>query len=379
MLTDLSTGRTGRSLAGTIIENNSPGKVQTALIISFFHIFCKITIKNPTFALVHLNVYDYNNTITSKKVMKKIFFLITSLVMATSIASAQDINSITDIYNMGAQQLESGNKEVALGHFEDALMQADMLGEEGYEIADNCKIIIPSLMISIAKDLIKENQMDAAIGQLEIAAEKATEYGSFSDEQTASALIKQALMVKGTNLFNSKDYAGAIEAYNSILTKDPKNGMAAINLGKAYEANNMIDDAERSYLLAADNGQKTNAYKNLSNLFVKQSAAVLKTKNYEEAIAYALKSNQYIENATAMKVAGTAAVSLKKNSDAITYLQKYLQLSPTAKDANDIKYTIGTLAQSIGDKAVAIEYYKMLLNDPKYGPSAKQLIENLSK
>lgn len=311
--------------------------------------------------------------------MKKIFFLITSLVMATSIASAQDINSITDIYNMGAQQLESGNKEVALGHFEDALMQADMLGEEGYEIADNCRIIIPSLMISIAKDLIKENQMDAAIGQLEIAAEKATEYGSFSDEQTASALIKQALMVKGTNLFNSKDYAGAIEAYNSILTKDPKNGMAAINLGKAYEANNMIDDAERSYLLAADNGQKTNAYKNLSNLFVKQSAAVLKTKNYEEAIAYALKSNQYIENATAMKVAGTAAVSLKKNSDAITYLQKFLQLSPTAKEANDIKYTIGTLAQSIGDKAVAIEYYKMLLNDHKYGPSAKQLIENLSK
>jgi tetratricopeptide (TPR) repeat protein len=145
----------------------------------------------------------------------------------------------------------------------------------------------------------------------------------------------------------------------------------------AYGATGNTEAAEAAYLVAAENGQEKNAYKQLSNLLVKKAAAVLKTKNYADAIAFALKSNEYLENATAMKIAGTAASALQKNEDAIKYLEKYLELSPNAKDAAQMKYTIAATAQVMGDKEKAKTYYQQILTDPKFGPTAAEQIKTL--
>ena len=300
-----------------------------------------------------------------------------AVAMTAGIASAQDINSVTETYNNGAMELEMGNKEAALGYFQAALTAAEELGEEGMQIADNCKNTIPVLMNSIAKDYIKAEQFDAALEQLNKTIEAAGLYGNAEVAEDAKALINQTLMAKGNDMINNKDFAGAIEVYNQIMAAEPANAMAALRLGMAYGAAGNIEEAEKAYLVAAENGQDKNAYKQLSNLFVKKAAAVLKTKNYAEAIEFALKSNEYLENATAMKVAGTAASALQKNEDAIVYLEKYLELSPNAKDAAQMKYTIAATAQVMGDNAKAKEYYTMILSDPKFGPTAKQMLETI--
>lgn len=309
--------------------------------------------------------------------MKKIFLFFAAVAMAAGVASAQDINSVTEIYNNGAMELEMGNKEAALGHFQAALTAAEELGEEGAQIAENCKNTIPVLMGSIAKDLIKADQFDAAIEQLKKTIEVCTLYGNTAEAEECQTLIGQTLMAKGNDLIKSKDFAGAIEVYSQILASDPANAMAALRLGMAYGSAGNIEEAEKAYLVAAQNGQDKNAYKQLSNLFVKKAAAVLKTKNYAEAVELALKSNGYLENATAMKVAGTAASALQKNEEAIQYLEKYLELSPNAKDAAQMKYTIAATAQVMGNNAKAKEYYTMLLSDPKFGPTAKQMLESI--
>lgn len=309
--------------------------------------------------------------------MKKIFMFFAAVAMTAGIASAQDINSVTETYNNGAMELEMGNKEAALGYFQAALTAAEELGEEGMQIADNCKNTIPVLMNSIAKDYIKAEQFDAALEQLNKTIEAAGLYGNADVAEDAKALINQTLMAKGNDLINNKDFAGAIEVYNQIMAVEPTNAMAALRLGMAYGAAGNTEEAEKAYLIAAENGQEKNAYKQLSNLFVKKAAAVLKTKNYAEAIEFALKSNEYLENATAMKVAGTAASALKKNEEAIQYLEKYLELSPNAKDAAQMKYTIAATAQVMGDNAKAKEYYTMILADPKFGPTAKQMLESI--
>ena len=301
-----------------------------------------------------------------------------AVVMAAGIASAQDINSVTETYNNGAMELEMGNKEAALGYFQAALTAAEALGEEGMQIADNCKSTIPVLMESIAKDYIKAQMYDAAIEQLNKTIEVCNTLGNAAQADECKTLIYQTLMAKGNDLINAKDYAAAIEVYNQIMAADPTNAMASLRLGMAYGATGNTEAAEAAYLVAAQNGQEKNAYKQLSNLFVKKAAAVLKTKNYEEAIEFALKSNEYLENATAMKVAGTAASALQKNEDAIVYLEKYLELSPNAKDAAQMKYTIAATAQVLGDKAKAKEYYQQILSDPKFGPTAKQMLESLN-
>lgn len=309
--------------------------------------------------------------------MKKIFLSIAAAMMAAGIMSAQDINSVTEVYNNGAMELEMGNKEAALGYFQSALTAAEALGEEGAQIAENCKNTIPVLMGSIAKDLIKAEQFDAALEQLNKTIETAELFGNTGEAEEAKTLIGQTLMAKGNDMINSKNFAGAIEVYNQIMAADPTNAMAALRLGMAYGATGNTEDAEKAYLVAAENGQDKNAFKQLSNLFVKKAAAVLKTKKYDEAISYALKSNEYLENATAMKVAGTAASALKKNEEAIQYLEKYLELSPNAKDAAQMKYTIAATAQIMGDNAKAKEYYQAILSDPKFGPTAKQMLESI--
>ena len=307
--------------------------------------------------------------------MKKIFMFFAAVVMAAGIASAQDINSVTETYNNGAMELEMGNKEAALGYFQAALVAAEELGEEGMQIADNCKNTIPVLMGSIAKDLIKAEQFDAAIEQLNKTIEACNTLGH--DTQEYQNLIKQTLMAKGNDLINNKDFAAAIEVYNQIMAEDPTNAMASLRLGMAYGATGNTEAAEAAYLVAAENGQEKNAYKQLSNLLVKQAAAVLKTKDYAKAIELAVKSNEYLENATAMKVAGTAASALQKNEEAIQYLEKYLELSPNAKDAAQMKYTIAATAQVMGDKEKAKTYYQQILTDPKFGPTAAEQIKTL--
>ena len=300
-----------------------------------------------------------------------------AVAMTAGIASAQDINSVTETYNNGAMELEMGNKEAALGYFQAALTAAEELGEEGMQIADNCKNTIPVLMNSIAKDYIKAEQFDAALEQLNKTIEAAGLYGNAEVAEDAKALINQTLMAKGNDLINNKDFAGAIEVYNQIMAAEPTNAMAALRLGMAYGAAGNTEEAEKAYLIAAENGQEKNAYKQLSNLFVKKAAAVLKTKNYAQAVEFALKSNEYLENATAMKVAGTAASALQKNAEAIQYLEKYLELSPNAKDAAQMKYTIAATAQVLGDKEKAKAYYEQILSDPKFGPTAKQQLETI--
>ena len=302
---------------------------------------------------------------------------IAAVAMTAGIASAQDINSVTETYNNGAMELEMGNKEAALGYFQAALTAAEELGEEGMQIADNCKNTIPVLMNSIAKDYIKAEQFDAALEQLNKTIEASELYGNADEAAEAKTLINQTLMAKGNSLINAKDFAAAIEVYNQVMAAEPTNAMAALRLGMAYGATGNTEEAEKAYLVAAENGKEKDAYKQLSNLFVKQAAAVLKSKNYAKAIELALKSNEYLENATAMKVAGTAASALQKNAEAISYLEKYLELSPNAKDAAQMKYTIAATAQVMGDNAKAKEYYTAILSDPKFGPTAKQMLETI--
>ena len=309
--------------------------------------------------------------------MKKIFIFFAAAIMAAGVASAQDINSVTETYNNGAMELEMGNKEAALGYFQAALTAAEELGEEGLQIAENCKNTIPVLMGSIAKDYIKAEQFDAALEQLNKTIEASELYGNADEAAEAKTLINQTLMAKGNSLINAKDFAAAIEVYNQVMAAEPTNAMAALRLGMAYGATGNTEEAEKAYLVAAENGKEKDAYKQLSNLFVKQAAAVLKSKNYAKAIELALKSNEYLENATAMKVAGTAASALQKNDEAITYLEKYLELSPNAKDAAQMKYTIAATAQVLGDNAKAKEYYTAILSDPKFGPTAKQMLETI--
>ena len=308
--------------------------------------------------------------------MKKLIATLATLAVALGSAFAQDLAAVTELYNAGAESI-SINKESALKSFEEALKQAEALGEEGQEVVANCKNIIPNLKLSIAKDLVKASQFDEAIEALKDVEKVAKEYGAEEVEVEAESLIPQIKMSKANGLYKAKDYDAAAAAFQEILDADPTNGNAAFYKGAALVGAGKNAEAIAAFEIAAANGQEANANKQIGNIYLKDAANALKAKKYADAVAAAAKVNDYTENAQAWQIAGQASQAAGKNNDAIKYFEKYLEAAPTASNAGAIAYTVGALYQGAKNNAKAKEFYNKALSDPKYGAEAKKMLDAL--
>jgi tetratricopeptide (TPR) repeat protein len=291
--------------------------------------------------------------------------------------SAQDLSQATETAKMANESLVAGNKALALTGFQEALAQAAACGEDGAELVATCKGVIPNIMLSITKDLIKEANYDEALTKLNEVVAKAKEYAADEVVEEATTLIPQTLMAKGGELLKEKNFTAAAEAYKSALELDPENGNLALRLGQALSGAGQVDEAVAAFETAAKNGQEELAGKQISNIYLKKAAAALKGGKFADAVAAAEKCNEYGENAQAYLVAGQASQKLNKNADAIKNFEKYLAAAPTAKNANAIAFTVAALYQKAGNKAKAKEFYQKVVGDPQLGAQAKQQLDAL--
>lgn len=279
--------------------------------------------------------------------MKKFFVTIVSLLVFVGAAFAQDMSGATELAQQANEALSSGNQEAALAGFKEALTQAEACGEEGAELVATCKGIIPKIILSQAKKAVTDSDFDSAIGKINEAKTLATEYGVADAVEDATDLLPKVLMQKGNSLLNSKNFAEAVKAYSELVAADPENGQAYLRLGLAQSSVGNAAEAEKAFNTAAQYGQADAANKQLSTLHLKKASAALSAKNYASALSEAEKAFSFNENPTAYKIAGVAATKivdktgkLTKKAEAIKYLEKYIELSPNAKDAAAMKQNI---------------------------------------
>ncbi len=313
--------------------------------------------------------------------MKKIFLFFAAIVMTAGVLSAQDINQATELYNNGAMELQMGNNNAAVENFQNALTMGEALGEEGAELVANCKKAICSAYLGMAKDLYNAKDFAGAITAFEKTREVAEGYGEAEIAAEAAELIGQTNILKyntdGKAAMKAKDFATAIASFQKVLELDPANGAAALQLGQAYMRANQLDESIAALEVAKANGQEENAAKLISQIWLKKAQAGVKAKKYQEAVDFAAKSNEALENGNAYKIAASAYQKLNKNDECIAAYEKYLELSPNAKDANGVTFTIAALYQQAGNKAKAKEYYQKVSTDPQYGASAQEQLKTL--
>ena len=310
--------------------------------------------------------------------MKKIISTLAALALAAGYVGAQDLTEITEMYNSGAEAIAAGDKEGALKSFEQAYELAAALGEEGAEIAENCKNVIPELNLSIAKSLVNDTKYTEAIDRIKTTISVAEKFANADILAEAKDLMPKVVMQNASVILNAKKYAEAAEAYKEVLSGDPANGLAAFRLGLALTGAGKTEEAKAALQTAAENGQQAQAYKQLANLFLKEAAADLKAKQYAKAVDAAVKVTEYDgKNSLAFQIAGQASQILNKDNDAIKYFEKYLELAPTAKNATQIAFTVGALYQKAKNNAKAVEYFQKAVNDPALGDKAKALINAL--
>ena len=313
--------------------------------------------------------------------MKRIFLFFAAVAMTAGVLSAQDINQATESYNNGAMELQMGNNSAAIEYFQSALTMGEALGDEGADLVANCKKAICSAYLSMAKDLYNAKDFDGAITAFQQAKEVAEGYGEAEIAAEAADLIGQTEMLKfnteGKAAMKAKDFATAITCFTKVLEMDPANGATAIQLGQAYMNSGKLDEAITALETAKANGQEKNAAKILSNIYLKKAQASNKAKNYQEVIDFAAKSNEALENGNAYKLTASALQKLGKNNECIAAYEKYLEVTPNAKDAGGIICTIAVLYQQAGNKAKAKEYYEKIVNDPQFGATAQEQLKTL--
>jgi tetratricopeptide (TPR) repeat protein len=308
--------------------------------------------------------------------MKKFFAAIAAFGLAATVALAQDYNEAVDAFNAGAQALET-NKTEALAYFRSALEKAQAIeGEEAAELVIKCKEAIPGVLMSIAKEQINEGNYDAALASLAETKAVATEYNIAAVAEEAETLVPNVYMRKGSTLLKAKDFAGAAVALEEVTKLTPEDSKAFLLLGQAQQqAGN--NEAAVAALEKANEMGEAQAAKLLSTIYLKQGQALLKGGKAADAIAALEKSNSYVESANAYKLIASAYTKSGKSANAIEAYKKYLEVSPNAKDADDILFTIAATAQKAGDKATAKEYYGKLTGSAKYAAQAAAQLKTL--
>ena len=307
--------------------------------------------------------------------MKRFFVALAAFGLTAAVVTAQDFKKAVDTFNAGATALET-NKVEALTQFRAALEEANLCeGEEAAELVTKCKETISSTLLSIAKEQINEANYDDALATLAETKAIATEYGVSAVVEEATGLVSNVYLRKGSSLLKAKDFAGAAAALKELVAIEPENGQAQLLLGQSLMQGGDVEGAIAA-LTKADELGEAQAPKLLSTTYLKKGQALLKAGKNAEAIEALEKSNSYVESGNAYMLIASAQTKAGKSAQAIESYKKYLELTPNAKNAADIMFTIAATAQKAGDKATAKEYYQKLAGT-KYAAQAEAQLKTL--
>ena len=308
--------------------------------------------------------------------MKKLFAVLAALGLAAAVAGAQSLNEAKEAFNNGVTAMETSKTE-ALAQFRSAYEMALKCTEEedAPEFIGTCKTAITGALLSIAKEQINEAAYDEALATLKEAKATAADFEQEEVISEVNDLIPNVYMRKGSILLKNKDFAGAAEAFKDVISLKADDAQAFLLLGQAQLQAGIMDAAIEALTKANELGE-SNATKLLSTTYLKQGQALMKAGKNAEAIDAFEKSNSFVENGNAYLLMANALTKTGKSAKSIEAYKKYLELTPNAKNAADIIFTIAATAQKAGDKATAKEYYGKLAGT-KYAEQAAAQLKSL--
>ncbi len=303
--------------------------------------------------------------------MKRItkLFLTAAVVLFAGSVFAQDMTQAGELYQKATEAYQAGNEMEAVKNFKEALKIAQAAGDEGIEMAQGCKDMIPQILMSAAGKMVAAKDYVKAEETYTEALNAATEYGNDAVVANAKTKLAQIPLQQGNDAYTAGNMDEAIALLQKAVERDGNNAKAHLLLGMAYNKANKDDEAEASLMKAKELGD-ANAEKVLGGMFLSAANDAMKAKKFNDAIAKAEKALAIGPNPTASLIAGMSAYQAKNFNKAITHL-----VNAPASAQNT--YILASCYESAGKKAQACATYKKVLNDGKFGPTAKQKIAKL--
>ena len=191
-----------------------------------------------------------------------------------------------------------------------------------------------------------------------------------------AGVITAGVLLGGMTYGRNRVWQNAITLWEDVLKKSPNNARAHNNLGNAYVANNMFDNAiehfEKSYQLSNDYGQLSNY--NLGVIYHNKGLIDLAISKYQKALKLETAAGtsphiySYIHNNL-----GLAYQSKNLHYKAIQHFQSSISLKPDEPNAHS---DIGVSYLSIGLRDDAIRHFKTAL---RLSPGHKEAQSNLRR
>lgn len=153
--------------------------------------------------------------------MKRIFVIITGMMLAAVSLQAQELADVINEFNAGVEDLNSQSYESALEHFNSSLEMADVVGEEASDMKKQAQDQIVGTHYRQAITLMRRKQYDLALGYLENTVNFSAEYGTQEElAEKAAKYLPPLYLREGNVMIARENYDEALEIFNKVLEMD---------------------------------------------------------------------------------------------------------------------------------------------------------------
>ncbi|MEG0602510.1 MAG: tetratricopeptide repeat protein [Mucinivorans sp.] len=315
--------------------------------------------------------------------MKKFAFALVALLMSIGVTYAQTLDEATAKYTSAVEKVKAQDFAAAIPLLKEAMNKSIDAGDEGAELTKEVQKLLPMVYLQLGVTQFKEKKFDEAIQSLTTAEEMADLYNNVNIRRQASRVISGIYMSQGIELFNTKDYAGALEIFKKGYAQDNSNIKLASFTAKAYAELGQLDQAVPLFNDVIEKGSTNSRYAqdaeqakiDLDNYVLVGVSSAAEAKDIDKAIALA---DLVPADPKASLLVIQAANNAKKFDVVIARGDKTAELQSDAALKGDVNYFIGMAYNGKENKAKAIEYL-MKVTAGQYAGTAKAAVAELKK
>jgi len=321
--------------------------------------------------------------------MKKLVTLIALLVFAIATISAQ-IPAATEAYNKGAEAVNAGNLEEAIGHFKEAIdvlyteqEEMEELDEQSASLLADLESRLPGLMLQNATDYAKEGKNDEAIKKLEETIKQAEYIGDESTVEKANKILPQLYYRDAVSLYKESAFDQALAELEKALEADPEFAkglyLEAVIYKKQGNDESLKEVALKAKEVKGNDDTIDKTIKLARDHFLKKGNKEKSDGNYEAAIK-SLETSLDIDadNDLAYLLLLQSYKSTEQWEEAIKTAKKALEFPMDAEKTAGLYYELGTAYHGSGQSQEACAAYQKAAVG-KYEANAKYQMEHVVK
>jgi tetratricopeptide (TPR) repeat protein len=169
------------------------------------------------------------------KVMRRFVVILIVSVCAGASLNAQVVrNDVIKAYNEGVNAMKT-DTPTAIKAFENTIVLADQLGQEGTDLKDKAIKVLPGLYANLANTALKDKKPAAEVIRLaKTAAAVAEKYGNTTAKDNSKKILIQGYNSLASGFFSQSDFKNALVTFDSILTINPGYNAAIYNKALIY-------------------------------------------------------------------------------------------------------------------------------------------------